>query len=115
QRLNLHAEHRREIADDWRPAVSRVGRRVDLASRRPEIDAARIERVDGHGIAQYVDVAVALWKPLSQRLPLVTAGAAPVHAELALRRIVFRVAFDRNDENGLRLVRVHVDGESEVG
>ena len=37
----------------------RVGRRVDLPAGRAEVDAARIERIDRHRVAQHVHVAVA--------------------------------------------------------
>jgi predicted ATPase len=50
---------------------------------------AGIERVDGHGAAQYVDVAVALRQPFGKRLPLVAAGPAAVHAQFAFGWIVF--------------------------
>ena len=93
----------------------RVGRGVHLAAGRAEIDAARVERIDGHRVAQHVHVAIALRQALRQRLPLVAAGAAAVDAQLALRRIMLRVALDRHDVDRLRLVRVNVDGEAEVG
>src|SRR3712207_6887299 len=49
---------------DGRPTVARVGRDVDLAAGRAEVDPARIEGIDGHGVAQHVHVAVALRQPL---------------------------------------------------
>ena len=59
---------------------------VDLAARRAEVDAARVERVDRHRVAQDVDVAVLLRQPFGQRFPLVAAGAAAVDAQLAVGR-----------------------------
>ena len=104
------------MADRGRcPAVPSVGRSVHLPAGGAEVQAAGIERVDGHRVAQHVDVAVALRQTLRQRLPLVAARAAAVHAQLALGRIVFRVARDRDDVDGVRLVRVHLDREAEVG
>ena len=41
-----------------------VGRRVHLAAGGAEIDAAGVERIDGHGVAQHVDVAIALRQAL---------------------------------------------------
>ena len=64
------------------------GETVDLAAGGAEVDAARIERVDGHRVAQDVDVAVSLRQAFGERLPLVAAGAAAVDAELAFGRIV---------------------------
>ena len=98
-----------------RPAVAGVRRRVDLPAGRPEVDAARIERIHGHRVAQHVDVAVALRQALRQRLPLVAAGAAAVDAQLAVGRIVLGVALDRHDVDRLGLVGVDVDREAEVG
>ena len=104
-----------QVAHDRRPRVARVGRGVHLPAGRAEVDAAGVERVDGHRVAQHVHVAVALRQSLGQRLPLVAAGAAPIDAQLAVERIVLGVALDRHDVDRLRLVRVHVDREAEVG
>ena len=70
------------------PAVARIGGGIDLAAGGAEVDAASIERVDGHGVAQHVHVAVALRQAFGQRLPLVAAGAAAIDAQLAVGRIV---------------------------
>src|SRR5436309_526252 len=93
-------------------------RAVRLPARHGPDDQERLcprrERVDGHRVAQHVDVAVALREPSRQRLPFVPARAAAVHAQLALGRIVLRVALDRYDVDGVGLVRVDVDREPEV-
>ena len=68
------------------PGVSGVRRDVDLAAGGAEINAAVVERVDGHGIAQDVDVAILLREAFGERLPLVAAGAAAVDAQLAFVR-----------------------------
>ena len=91
------------------------GEHVDLAAGGAEVDAARVERIDRHRVAQDVDVAVLLRQALGERLPLVAAGAAAVDAQLAFGRIVQRVALDRHDVDGVRLVGVDVDREAEVG
>ena len=85
QRLHLDRKHGRKIADDRRPVVAGVGRCVHLAAGGAEINAALIERIDRHGVAQHVDVAVALRQAFGERLPLVAAGAAAVDAQLAVR------------------------------
>ena len=41
QRLDLDRQHRGQIADDRRPVVPGIGRRVHLAAGRAEVDAAR--------------------------------------------------------------------------
>ena len=64
QCLDLDGQHGREVADDGGPAIAGIGRRVHLAAGGAEIHAARIERVDGHRVAQHVDVAVALRQAL---------------------------------------------------
>ena len=74
QRLDLDGEHRRQVLGDGRPVVAAVGRAVDLAAGSAEVDAAVVERVDGHGVAQDVDVAVLLRQALGQWLPLVASG-----------------------------------------
>jgi thiazole synthase len=115
QRLHLDRKHGRKIADDGSPVVAGIGRGVNLPARGAEIHAARIERIDGHGVAQHVDVAVALRQAFGERLPLVSARAAAVHAQLSLGRKVLRVALDRDHVDGFRLVRVNVDHEAEIG
>ena len=54
----------------------------NLPAGRAEVDAARIERVDRHRVAQHVDVAVLLREAVGERLPLVPAGAAAEDASL---------------------------------
>src|SRR5262245_38980952 len=80
QRLDFNRKHSRKISDDGSPGVSGVGRSVYLPSSSAEIHAALVERVDRHRIAQHVDVAVALRQTLGERLPLVSAATAAVHA-----------------------------------
>ena len=100
------------IADQLSPASAE---RVHLAARGAEVDAARIERVDRHRIAQHVHVAVLLRQPLGQRLPRLATGPAAIDLQLAVQRKVLGVALDRHDVDRLRLVRVHVDHEAEIG
>src|SRR5208337_205609 len=50
-----------------------------------------------------------------ERLPLISARAAAINPQLSLGRIVFAVALDGDDVNGLRLMGVDVDHEPEVG
>src|SRR4051794_5501410 len=45
-RLDLDRKHRRQVADDRRPRISRVGGGVHLAARRAEVDAAFVEGID---------------------------------------------------------------------
>src|ERR1019366_8168932 len=115
QRLHFDRKHRRKIANNWGPAVSGIGGGVNLPAAGAEIHAALVERVDGHGVAQHVDVAVTLRQAFGQRLPFVSAGAAAEHAELAIRNIVLRVALDGDDVDRFGLVGVDVNHESEVG
>src|SRR5213592_2994121 len=83
--------------------------------RGAEIHTALIERVDGHRVAQHVHVAVLLWQAFGQRLPLVSALSAAVHAQLPVGHVMLGITLDGDDVDGLRLVRVHVDHEAEVG
>src|SRR5208282_1077065 len=114
-RLYLHREHGRQIPHDWIPAISGIGGGVDLSAAGAEVYAALVERVDGHGVAQDVDVAVALRQAFSERLPFVAAGAAAEDAQLALVHVVLGVALDGNNIDGLGFVGVNVDDEAEVG
>src|SRR5579875_1213843 len=114
QGLRCDGEDRREVAHDGLPALPAVGRRVDLAAGGAEVDAARVERVDGHRVAQDVHVAVRLGQTLGECLPVVAAGPRAVDAQAAARRVVLGVARDGHDEDGVRLVGVDGDREAEV-
>lgn len=70
------------------PGVAAVGRAIDLAAGGADINAAGVERVHGHRVAQDVHVAVLLGQALGQRLPVIAAGLAAIDAQLALGRIV---------------------------
>ena len=50
-----------------------------------------------------------------ERFPFVAAGAAAEDAQLAFVDVVLAVALDGDDVNRLRLVRVNVDDEAEIG
>jgi len=115
QGLDLDGINGREVADYGRPSVTGIGRAVDLASGGAEIDAALIEGVDRHGIAEDVDVAVFLRETLGEFFPFVAAGAAAVNPEFAVGNKMLAVALDRDDVDGVRLVSVDVDDEAEVG
>ena len=49
-----------------------------------------------------------------QRIPLVPTRAAAINAQFPLGRLVLRITFDGEDVNGLRLVGMDGDGETEV-
>jgi hypothetical protein len=51
QRLHLNRKYGRKVSHNRRPAVSRIGGGIDLAAAGAEIDAALVERIDGHRIA----------------------------------------------------------------
>ena len=82
-------KHRRQIPHDRVPIIAAVGRAVHLAAGGAEIDAALVERVDGHRVAQDVHVAVFLRQAVGERFPFVAAGLAAVDAQLAFVRVVF--------------------------
>jgi hypothetical protein len=63
--------------------ISRVGGGIDLSAGRAEVYAAGVERINGQGAAQDIDVAVLLGQPVRQRLPLVPARAAAVDPQLS--------------------------------
>src|SRR5690606_21033783 len=115
QGLNLYRQHGGQVPDDGHPGIARVGGDVHLSARSSEIDSARVEGVDGHGIAQYIDVAIALWQPVCERFPFVASRAASVHTQLSIRRIMFGVAFYGNDIDRFRLMCMDVDDKTKVG
>src|SRR5205085_142628 len=51
QRLHLDRQHRRQVAHDRRPVIAAVRGAIDLAAAGAEIDAALVERIDGHRVA----------------------------------------------------------------
>ena len=111
----LRPTTRRQIAHDGVPRVAAVGRAIDLAAGRAEIDAARVERIDGHRVAQHVHVAILLRQAFGERFPFVAARLAAIHAQLAVRRKMLGIALDGHDVDGFRFVRVNVNRETEVG
>ena len=70
---------------------------------------------DAHGISQDIHITIALREPAGERLPFVPAEAASIYPQPALRRVVLRVAEDRHDIDGLGLVCVNGDRETEIG
>lgn len=100
--------------DDGLPVVAGIGGDVDLAAGGAEVDAAGVEGVDGHGVAEDVDVAIVLGEAVGEGFPFVAAGAAAVDAELALGGVVLGVALDGGDVDGVGLVGMDCDGEAEV-
>ncbi len=113
--MGFDGEDGGEVVSDSLPGVAGVGGAVDLAACCAEVDAAVVEGVYGHGVAEDVDVAVLLREAARERLPVVAAGAAAEDLQLAVEGEVFGVALDGDDVNGLGLVGVDVDDEAEVG
>ena len=114
QGLHLHRQDCGKVPHDWRPTLSRIGRRVNLSAAGAEIDPAFVERIHRHRISQNVHVTVALRQTFGERFPLIAAGAAAIHAQPAIRNKMLGVALDRNDIEGLRFVGVNIDDESEI-
>src|SRR5437868_3367781 len=100
---------------DCSPATARIRTGVNLSTGCAEIDAALVYRIDSHGVAQHVNVAIVLGKALGQSFPFVSALAAPEHLELSVQRIMFTVALDWDNINRFRLMRMNLDDEAEIG
>src|SRR5262245_10112886 len=115
KRLHLDGQYRRKIAHDGVPRIAAVRRTINLTARRSEINAAFIEGIHGHRVAQHIHVAILLRQTLRQRFPFVTACLAAIHAQLSVERKMLGVALDGHNVNGLWLVRVNVNREAEVG
>src|SRR3954463_3600295 len=99
---------------DGRPMIAGIGRGIDLASGGAEVDAAGIERVNGHRIAEHVNVAILLREAVGEGFPLVAAGATPIDAELTIEREMLAIALNGDDVDGFGFVGVDVDDETEV-
>ena len=115
QDLRFDGENSGEIVDDGGPIVAAVGRAINLAAGGAEIDAAWVEVIDGHGVAEDVHVAILLRQTFGERFPFVAAGATAPHLELAVDRKMFGIALDWDDVDGFRFVGVYVDREAEIG
>src|SRR5438477_3209945 len=114
QCLGFDREYRRKIPNYGYPVIAGICGAIHLAASGAEVDSARIERIDRHSIAQYVDVAIALRQAFRERLPFIAAGAAAINAELSIKREMLRVTLDRHHVNGIRLVRMNVNRKSEI-
>ena len=75
----------------------------------------RVERINSHGIAQHIDIAVTLGQTVCQRFPFVATCPATVDPQLSIGREMLGVALDRDDVDRFRLVRMDIDRESEIG
>src|SRR5438874_6951147 len=114
QCLGFDREYRRKIPNYGYPVIAGICGAIHLAASGAEVDSARIERIDGHRVAQDVHVAIALRQAFRERLPFIAAGAAAINAQLSIKREMLRVTLDRHHVNGIRLVRMNVDGEAKV-
>src|SRR5258708_4800683 len=114
QRLDLNRIDGWKVPHNRLPRVTTVGRAVNLPARGAKIHAARFQRVNGHGIAQYIDVAILLRQSFRQRLPLVSTGPAAIHPQFSVRREMLGIALDGDDVNGFRFMRVNVNRKTEV-
>src|SRR5438270_6188863 len=114
ERLHFHRKHRRQIAHDRLPIISRVRRAINLSAGGAEINAARIERIHCHRVAEYVHVTIFLRKAVRQLFPLVPAAPAAIAAQFAVEREMLRIALDRHHIDRVGLVGVNVDRETEI-
>ncbi len=115
QGLHFNRQHRGQIAHNGLPVIPGISRYVDLATRGTKVNATGIQLVDGHGIAQHIDVTVLLRQAVRQRLPVVSSAAAAVDTQSSLQGKMFRITLDRHDINGIRFMRMHIDNEAEIG
>ena len=114
QCLDFDGQNRWKVPHNRFPGIARIGRCVNLSTCRSEINPAGVERIDRHGIAQDVDVAIFLRKAFRQFFPFVAAGAAAINAQFTVRRVMLGIALDRNDIDRFRIVRVHIDRKPEI-
>src|SRR5205085_12003924 len=80
-----------------------------------EGDGRRGGGVGGDGVAEHVEVAIALRQAVGERLPRIAGAAAAEGPQLGVGREVLAITLDGDDVDGFRLVGVHVDDEAEVG
>jgi hypothetical protein len=91
QGLNFNGKDGGKIVGDRCPGISCVGRAVHLATRCAEVDAAVIEGIDCHRVAEDIYIAVLLRKTLGEWLPFMATDLAAVDLELTVERKVFGV------------------------
>ena len=94
--------------------ISTVWGDVDRSPGSSKVYPAVIERIHVHRVPEDIDVAVFLRQSGRQRLPFVTAGPAPVDAQVAFIRVVLGIALHRDDIDRFGFVGVHTDRESEI-
>ncbi len=90
----LHADHRRQPSQDFFPSFALVDGAIKLAVASAEVDADRIERVGGQGIAQDGFVSALLRQATRQRLPGGSGIAGAVNAQAALGSAAELVGLD---------------------
>src|SRR4051812_1030896 len=105
---------RRQIVGDLAPCLSLVGACEHLAGARAEVDARDVVLVDRHALAQAPEVRVLLRQPLPHVLPARAAVARAPDGRLAVVHDAAVAAVDRDDVEGLAVVRVRRRREPEV-
>src|SRR5688572_26728873 len=111
----LDAPDRREVVRDPAPRPALVGRPVDLARARPEVDADRVAVVVCHRLAQHADERVLLWQPVARPDPRVAAVVrAPDGRRGAGHQASLLGIRERDVPDGQRVARMGRHHEPEV-
>src|SRR5579859_3493028 len=107
-------EDRRQVVRDQLPRVASVAAGEDLAGVRADIDAARVERVAGHAVAQHAQRdAGAGRQAVSERLPALAAVARAIDGEVVAEVVPVLGFHDGKDRVGV--LAINRDGEAELG
>src|SRR5687767_13720639 len=102
------------MLDNRHPVIARIGRDINLATDSAEVDAARIERINGHAVAQHMHITVRLWQYFTSVFPLVAAGATAINSQTPIGWDMLRITFDRHYVNRLRFVRVDITRKAKI-
>src|SRR4051812_23151183 len=105
---------RGQIARDLAPGLALVRAREDLPGARAEVDAGTVVLVDRHPLAQDAEVGILLRQSLAHVLPARASVTRAPDGRLAVVHDAAVAAVDRDDVEGLAIVRVCGGREPEV-
>src|SRR5581483_8788865 len=112
---HLDRRDRRQVRGDLAPALALVGARVDLTRARPEVEAGAVLGVDRHPAPQDTEERALVREAVVEALPAGTAVLRPPDRRVALRHRPAVAGVERDDVEGVAVVRVRGGGEAELG
>src|SRR5438067_4617535 len=104
----------RQRIEQAAPLLAPVASHPELTGRRSEVERGRLQLVDVHRVALDGEEALLLGEAARQTLPGVAAILAAPHRGCAARTGT-RHRLEREHVGGVGIVRMHDDGEAEIG